>query len=110
MSRIRIPRKGKAARVLAWALVACFIATLFGATAFVAVQSRHTHDSNAARGECSTCEHVHSAMTLIKSLSAMGIGLCLIRCGFLKRAASLASRVAIASPLTSVTLKVRLNN
>jgi hypothetical protein len=100
-----------AARLMALALCAVYIAAFLFSAAYILVHASHAHDSAGPDGSCAACARLAAAGGLLKSVSAAAAGGAPAAAWGTSGIFSLPKpAVSRAGLSTLVCLKVRLNN
>ena len=97
-------------RIIAFALLVCFLVASILSNVFILTQAGHTHDHSGANGSCTTCSQVQNTGNTLKQLCTAFVGAFYATAGLFALALALRAPAAYADIFTPVALKIRMNN
>lgn len=108
--QIKLNHKQSEKRLIALALLLCFIVVSMLSQAFILAHAGHTHDNNGGGGVCTTCTQIQNAENLLKQLGTAVVSAAAAFAGMFAAVAMIRSASYNITLLTPVTLKIRMNN
>jgi hypothetical protein len=96
-------------RLIASAILLCFIAVFMLSEAFILTNSEHTHDTSGPGGGCTVCFQLQSVQSLLKQLAIAAGGTIIAACRSVTPVLPFRPVVCRAGLFTPVGLAVRAN-